>query len=89
MVADRRQAAAFVVAEGSIVLSQKALDIINHQADAALADARLAFVLGHELAHLAGTDFWDHQAGPALLASGAGRGDKRGRRPAAKGAQSR
>ena len=56
---DRAQAAAFVLADGTIVLSRRALDIISSGAEPAVADARLAFVLGHELAHLANSDFWE------------------------------
>lgn len=55
---DRTQAAAFVLADGTIVLSRRALDVIASAAEPSIADARLAFVLGHELAHLANNDFW-------------------------------
>lgn len=61
IVDDRKQAAAFVLADGSVVLSRRALDIVNQGVDAAAADARLAFVFGHELAHLANNDFWDSE----------------------------
>jgi tetratricopeptide (TPR) repeat protein len=56
---DRAQAAAFVLADGTIVLSRRALDLISSGAEPSIADARLAFVLGHELAHLANSDFWE------------------------------
>jgi len=56
---DRTQAAAFVLADGTIVLSRRALDVIASGAEPPIADARLAFVLGHELAHLANSDFWE------------------------------
>lgn len=69
VVDDRKQAAAFVLADGSVVLSRRALDIVNQDVDAATADARLAFVFGHELAHLADNDFWDSEV--KQLASGA------------------
>src|SRR5687768_17276177 len=42
---DRAQAAAFVLADGTIVLSRRALDIISSGAEPSIADARLAFVL--------------------------------------------
>jgi Peptidase family M48 len=67
VVDDRKQANAFVLADGSIVISRRALDIISDRVDPVIADARLAFVLGHELAHLADNDFWDHQISHALL----------------------
>ena len=66
VVNDRQQAAAFVLADGSVFVSQKALDIIRLGVEEAEADARLAFVLGHELAHLADNDFWDGQMDRAL-----------------------
>jgi len=66
VVDDKQQAAAFVLADGSIVLSQRALDIITEGVEPSLADARLAFILGHELAHLAANDFWDHEIGAAF-----------------------
>jgi Peptidase family M48 len=66
VVDDKQQAAAFVLADGTIVLSRKALDIIGSGVEPALADTRLAFVLGHELAHLATNDFWDHQITAAI-----------------------
>jgi hypothetical protein len=66
VVNDKQQAAAFVLADGSIVLSQRALDIIATGVDTAMADARLAFIIGHELAHLAANDFWDHEIGEAF-----------------------
>lgn len=69
VVDDRKQAAAFVLADGSVVLSRRVLDIVNQGVDAATADARLAFVFGHEFAHLADNDFWDSEV--AQLASGA------------------
>src|SRR5262245_29832988 len=47
VVNDREQASAFVLADGTIYVSQKALDIIRANADETEATARLAFVLGH------------------------------------------
>ncbi len=48
---------ALALPDGHIVLSRRAVDICHRQADATDAEARLAFVLGHELAHLAHDDF--------------------------------
>ena len=66
VVNDKERAAAFVLADGSVVLSQRALDIIATGVDPMIADARLAFILGHELAHLAASDFWDHEVSAAF-----------------------
>jgi|GEM_PF-677165 len=60
------------LADGTVVITQKALEICYQDADEILGDARAAFILGHELAHLANDDFWNltvsqavHQFGPA------------------------
>jgi tetratricopeptide (TPR) repeat protein len=47
--------------DGYIVLSSKAVEICFQQANTAETDARLAFVMGHELAHLAHDDFLHNQ----------------------------
>ena len=52
---------AVALADGNVVLSAGGLDIIYEGYDAHIADARLAFVLGHELAHLSNRDLWHHQ----------------------------
>ncbi len=52
--------------DGYILLSSGAVDICYRDADDALGDARLAFVLGHELAHLAKDDFWHGEVYHAL-----------------------
>jgi hypothetical protein len=44
--------------DGNIVLSRRALAICYKGVDKQTGDARLAFILGHELAHLANNDFW-------------------------------
>jgi len=69
VVADAKQASAFALSDGTIFLSKKALAIIRESASAEESQARLAFVLGHELAHLASNDFWDNQISQALLDS--------------------
>jgi tetratricopeptide (TPR) repeat protein len=61
VVNDKQTAVAFVLADGSIVISQRALDLVHEDAEQALIDARLAFIVGHELAHLADHDFWEHE----------------------------
>jgi len=45
--------------DGTVVLTQKAMEICYKAADESIGDARAAFMLGHELAHLANDDFWD------------------------------
>ncbi len=53
---------ALCLEDGTIVLTQQALDICHQHVDPETGDSRVAFVLGHELAHLAENDFWDWQA---------------------------
>jgi len=57
---------AIALGDGNIVLSAGALDIIYGQGDMVTGDAWMAFVLGHELAHLANRDMWHHQMHEAL-----------------------
>jgi len=52
---------AIALPAGHIVLSRQVLDIVHHNASVEIAEARLAFVLGHELAHLANDDFWHYE----------------------------
>ncbi len=49
---------AIALPDGYIILSRAALDICYRGVDPATGDARLAFVLGHELSHLTSNDFW-------------------------------
>ncbi|MGV6860083.1 MAG: M48 family metalloprotease, partial [bacterium] len=49
---------AVALPDGYLILSRGALDICYHGHNEARGDARLAFVLGHELAHLVSRDFW-------------------------------
>ncbi len=49
---------AIALPSGHIVLSRKGLELCFKGADQALAETRLAFILGHELAHLAHDDYW-------------------------------
>ncbi|MFP3939626.1 MAG: hypothetical protein ACLF0P_04910 [Thermoanaerobaculia bacterium] len=53
---------ALALADDTIVLSREALDRCYRTGEGAAGDARLAFVLGHELAHLANGDFWHASA---------------------------
>ena len=52
---------AVALPDGHIVLSRQAVAIGHRQAATDEAEARLAFVLGHELAHLANEDFWHRE----------------------------
>jgi tetratricopeptide (TPR) repeat protein len=52
---------AIALPAGHIVLSKQTIAICHQEASLAEAEARLAFVLGHELAHLAHDDFWHHE----------------------------
>lgn len=57
---------AIALPDGHIVLSKQAINICNTQIKQ--TDACLAFILGHELAHLANDDFW-HQEVYSFLAT--------------------
>jgi hypothetical protein len=59
---------AIALPAGHIVLSKQAVVICHQQASLVEAEARLAFVLGHELAHLAHDDFWHHEVYSFLAA---------------------
>jgi tetratricopeptide (TPR) repeat protein len=52
---------ALALPDGHIVLSQQAIDIIYKNVSLSHGDTRAAFVLGHELAHLAKDDFWHRE----------------------------
>jgi len=54
---------AIALEDGNVVLSRGALDIVYGARDSSLEakDARMAFVLGHELNHIAKADFWHEQ----------------------------
>jgi hypothetical protein len=61
VVNNKSDAWAIALPAGHIVLSRQVLDIVYPNASAELAEARLAFILGHELSHLANDDFWHHE----------------------------
>jgi len=48
----------FSLSDGSIIICKKVIDLCYFQVDESLGDARMAFIIGHELAHLARDDFW-------------------------------
>lgn len=49
------------LADGSIVLTKKAVDFCFAVKDPLTGDSRLAFVIGHELAHQYNGDFWPYK----------------------------
>jgi len=61
---------AVALQDGNIILSRGAIDVAYDGADLAISDARIAFVLGHELAHIIANDFWHQQVYLAFSASG-------------------
>lgn len=63
IINNNSQAIALALPAGHIVLSKQVLDIVHRSANTEVAEARLAFILGHELAHLANDDFWQHEVG--------------------------
>jgi tetratricopeptide (TPR) repeat protein len=52
---------AVALPDGSIILSRAALEICYRSVSTETGDARLAFVLGHEIAHLTNGDFWHRE----------------------------
>ncbi len=67
IVGNRFQPWAVALPGGQIVLSRRALEIALTAPTPPEAEARLAFVLGHELAHLLKNDYW-HQEVYQMLA---------------------
>lgn len=59
---------AIALPSGHIVVSRQALKLCHRGATIEQAEARLGFVLGHELAHLANDDFW-HQEIDSFLST--------------------
>lgn len=46
--------------DGNIVLTRRAVEIAYRHTDERIGDARMAFMLGHELAHLSRDHYWHH-----------------------------
>ncbi len=57
---------AMALPDGSVLLTKGALEICYEKQAIGLGDSRLAFVIGHELAHLGNDDFWHAAAFEAL-----------------------
>jgi len=66
---------AIALPDDSVVLSRGALDVIYRDGDRERADAELAFVLGHELAHLGTRDLWHQMVYASLAGSDEALGD--------------
>jgi tetratricopeptide (TPR) repeat protein len=61
---------AMALSDGTILLTEGALRICYRGVSAGTGHARLAFVLGHELSHLANDDFWHAAAFSAFTSYG-------------------
>ncbi|MBF0399454.1 MAG: tetratricopeptide repeat protein [Magnetococcales bacterium] len=70
---------AIALADGNILLSLGAVNLCYKAVPQTEGDARIAFVLGHELAHLAKNDFWNRDF--YLAIAGDGQGDPSRQRP--------
>ena len=53
---------ALALADGSVILNHAVVRLVYDEQPRHVADARMAFLLGHELAHLAMDDFWQSEA---------------------------
>lgn len=63
---------ALCLEDGTVILTQKALEICYQNVDEPTGCARLAFIFGHELAHLAKDDFWEWKAFEMVKKYGSG-----------------
>lgn len=70
-ISHRKGPYALAVPDGGIVINPQTLDICYNDTTKAEGDSRLAFILGHELAHLANRDFAHREAFQALRQYGA------------------
>ncbi len=64
---------ALCIEDGTVLLTRKAIDICYAGKNREIGDARVAFVLGHELAHLANGDFWYREASENIRRFGPGK----------------
>ncbi len=58
---------ALAIRDGSVILTLEGLKICYRNAAPETGDSRLAFLIGHELAHLAKDDFWHSSAFAAVM----------------------
>jgi len=63
---------AMCLENGTVILTQKALEICYQGVDEPTGCARIAFIFGHELAHLAKDDFWEWKAFEMVKKHGSG-----------------
>jgi tetratricopeptide (TPR) repeat protein len=68
VINNMKSAIARALPDGHIVISAKAVDQCYQDATPEAAEARLAFVLGHELGHMAEDDFWQFETYTSLSA---------------------
>ena len=57
---------ALCLKDGTIILTQKALEFCYQDVDKQTGDSYIAFIIGHELSHLANDNFWHVEAFKAL-----------------------
>jgi tetratricopeptide (TPR) repeat protein len=69
---------AIALEDGNVVLSRGALDIVYGASQSSMEakDAQMAFVLGHELNHIAKADFWHEQVYRSFVNREAGQQNK-------------
>ncbi|MCP5105956.1 MAG: M48 family metalloprotease [bacterium] len=70
IVAQKSKDPAMALPDGGIIIDRSVLDISYGSGERTEGDRRLAFILGHELAHLANDDFMHREAFLAVLESG-------------------
>jgi tetratricopeptide (TPR) repeat protein len=58
---------AIAIPDGTVILTQGALEICYLGADTSLGDSRLALILGHEISHLTNNDFWHRDVHQILI----------------------
>ncbi len=63
---------AMCLENGTVIMTQKGLEFCYQDVEETVGDTRLAFILGHELAHLAKDDFWEYQAFEMVRRFGSG-----------------
>jgi len=66
IIKTRSELFALALADGTIIINPKTLDICYTGVEKETGDQRAAFILGHELAHLANNDFMHREAFQAL-----------------------
>ena len=69
LLRSQRPPLALSLPDGSVLLNHAALNFLYQVDNPELGDTRAAFVLGHELAHLAQDDFWQAEAFAASQAN--------------------